>query len=617
MRGWARFGGIVLLLIGMAAVAAAASPGVWPPIELSTAGTFPRSVQRLRGAGTDDLIVFANGSDLAPAPLTGFCLDPDAPGGGAGGWLPAWSSHTALYDFGTAVGDIDGDGHHDLVVASLADVTQAFETGGVRVHYGRAAAEGDGCGALLDPVPVWLVGGPRGGGYSVGGVELADLDFDGDLDIVVGVLWWAPPEGRIGGAPAPEPRERPARERSILSARSQMVNLLPGMRGADDDAPDFEQTCSPGTAGFQNNLLRCMNGRPRVLRNAGQGRGRVAFEEADWAPDVSGVGGDDSRLGASAMIIRDLDGDGFLDLFLGSQQWHVFLGKPDGTLLSTTPAWSGDPKYGAMPVGGEEPSSRYIYDLDYLPAAAGNDFLVASTACIMPEGCDLDANGFATLRIDPTSTAGLVQTGVVSAGLWVGSDEFAAAVGVGNVDGDGVADLIGGTWSSMNGTQLSGGPALFLPGTADGDPSRDPIEDDNPNTLPGAAPLPMAADIQVDRYCGTDAPERRSVVLKPEGTGPRAVFELGERGAQVVGVHRVLLKRARNLVTEVCPMHAKTPACEHVDFVSHDRSWLSISPPLSPDDHKRLTIEYDVDTTPDVLVANSNPTANSALWCHQ
>lgn len=61
-----------------AAAALAESPGVWAPVQLHTAGTFPRSVQRLHSADTFDLLVFANGSDLAPAPLTGFCLEPDA-----------------------------------------------------------------------------------------------------------------------------------------------------------------------------------------------------------------------------------------------------------------------------------------------------------------------------------------------------------------------------------------------------------------------------------------------------------------------------------------------------------------------------------------------------------
>jgi hypothetical protein len=169
----------------------------------------------------------------------------------------------------------------------------------------------------------------------------------------------------------------------------------------------------------------------------------------------------------------------------------------------------------------------------------------------------------------------------------------------------------------MNGTALSGGPVLFLPGTADGDPSRNPFDDSNPNTLPGASPLPMAADIQVDNYCSADPGDSRSVTLKPEGADPRAVFELGERSAHVVGIERVLLKRRRNLVEEVCAMHDKRPACKHLYCVSHDRSWVSISPPLDPAAHKRLTIEYRVDTTPDVPVANSNPTVSSALWCHK
>ncbi len=73
--------------------------------------------------------------------------------------------------------DIDGDGHIDLVVSAPAVSVHGFQGGGVFVYAGTA----DG----LDPVPVQVLGGQRSDEWGYG-LDLADLDGDGLLDLIVG-----------------------------------------------------------------------------------------------------------------------------------------------------------------------------------------------------------------------------------------------------------------------------------------------------------------------------------------------------------------------------------------------------------------------------------------------
>jgi hypothetical protein len=68
----------------------------------------------------------------------------------------------------TAVGDVDGDGHQDVVLGIEGNYVQLFLN--------------DGFGRFSDPIPVVDV--QAQGGFHARSVALGDLDLDGDLDLV-------------------------------------------------------------------------------------------------------------------------------------------------------------------------------------------------------------------------------------------------------------------------------------------------------------------------------------------------------------------------------------------------------------------------------------------------
>lgn len=129
-------------------------------------------VARVDGSPKQDrMLAIANGSDWTPQPLTLHRSDPLT----GVCKLPHWFSTDYDHHMGLAVGDLNGTGYEDVVVAVFAGKDQAVSGGGVKVYRGGPAG--------LNPDPEWLARG-----FAATGVVLADLTGTGTLDVVVSCL---------------------------------------------------------------------------------------------------------------------------------------------------------------------------------------------------------------------------------------------------------------------------------------------------------------------------------------------------------------------------------------------------------------------------------------------
>lgn len=546
-----------LFALGLEASHAGASTFAFTQASLlATLGNFPREMVRMTWADGNEYLVFANGSDIAPAPLTAFKSGTWFSGGAP--VLPTWYSNTGLYDSGLAQGDLDGDGLADLVVSSLADPTQSFVTGGVRVHWGTKSG--------LAQEPIWLVGGPLQNGFAASDVAIGDVDADGDLDIAIGVVW--------------EGNHRNTALAYTVGNQAQQSHVPLGMFGTYTD-----NNCSNGGGGFSSNGLSCLNGQPRIYLN----QGKRVFVDSKWIAAPSGNG-------ANTVLLQDFNNDGWLDMALGSPQIVVYYGNSTG-------------KFNVIPDWAAGVTNAFTYDMTPLYSGQGRaPIIVSSAGCVVPEGCDISQNGYQGFAVTPNSTSPLFK---MSAGLWTGDQELAAAIATGDLNNDGSQDLLGSMWTSAAGSRFGGSPVALFENILS---SSGFFATSNPNALPGTNLLPMGADILVGRLC--TAPSTTPVIQSMKVSETRSVFSLNTSTVDTITDVTITLVNGKTIPIP----RATVTHCGHKDLpcftTGGDGTWVSLSPPVDSSHVSTVNISYLQTLNPDVAVANSDPDGYSGIWCN-
>lgn len=308
--------------------------GIDPP-DVGRVRIFHGSPTGLEAASRGDLVGTqtdgAFGTDLAPAGDVNGDGHPDllvsarlerGPGGaigvvslyvGDGAGLapaPAWSWRTPLtrgHGFGGAlVGgfDVNHDGYSDFLVGDDQATLQFEQEGAVWLFLGGPGGPSAG--------PAWQVtGGSAGAALGWHAASAGDVDADGFDDLVIGAHRWSQPVPEAGqarvyrGGPA-LPSTRPD---WIITGTQSHGMLGTCVAGGDVDGDGYSDLLVGEGAHWSEGLAA----RGRILLYRGSVRGPSSRPDWEWRGPCTGA-----RLGNNALLVHDVDGDGFADIAAGA-----------------------------------------------------------------------------------------------------------------------------------------------------------------------------------------------------------------------------------------------------------------------------------------------------------
>jgi hypothetical protein len=380
-------------------------------------------------------------------------------------------------------GDLNGDGHTDLVVTYPAVTIDGYQGGAAFVYAGAAGG--------IDPVPVQILAGDDRDEWGYG-LDLADVDGDGELDLIIGAeeddgggsnagaVFVFP--GVAGGwfADAPTttllgPRNSARFGRSVVACDFNGDGLLDLAVGAYDD----ENRALADTQDNQGAVyvhLGSATGFDPLPTQILWGRARAAGTWFDHAGQ---------RLGLY-LAAGDIDGDGRCELAAGTYDHDGPLFNNEGLVVvfqGTETGVSPDPWRAFGQLDGDETHSAELGRALALGDVDGDglaDLLIAATHQSVP-----DLNSAIEGRVHlflATTLAGLGTgvTDILDADWTYDGDSSSDLTGLGvlltDLNGDGLDDVVIGAVSDEvpDGTDGTGTVAAFL-GVSGGIPEALPI----------------------------------------------------------------------------------------------------------------------------------------------
>ena len=400
----------------------------------------------VNGDGCADLVVGAPHLDLDGADVGGACILYGNPLGMAivSNWTFEGGQDGAELGLAlTGVGDVNGDGFDDVLVAAPGFDSGEADEGRVFLFYGSE----DG----LETRAAWSAEGDRSGAWFGAAVSGAgDINVDGYADVAVGAPGFSgdrPGEGRVfvfAGSP-----EGLSLEAIWMASGSQAGAQFGASVAATDVNGDRYGDLVVGAPGFD------VSAGDEGLVQVFQGSAAGLEPTSTWS--VAGKGGG-ARFGGMVASAGDTDGDGYCDVAIaapgtgGREQRSglvsVFRGSASG--LATAPVWT---------VRGEDAQTH----LGLAIAGAGDVDRDGYADLILGvpgfDGTEVDEGAAFLFRGSPSglSAEPAWTTAGGYAGAWFGSSAAAA----GDLDGDGYTDILVGAPALPRAHGRAGGALVF------------------------------------------------------------------------------------------------------------------------------------------------------------